>query len=49
MWDEDKFFFNRHDSVSDSVSSSTVLLLPRFWEVLSAVWLSLFYAMNLVM
>lgn len=22
MWDEDKFFFNRHDSVSDSVSSS---------------------------
>ena len=23
MWDEDKFFFNRHDSVSDSVSSST--------------------------
>ena len=22
MWDEDKFFFSRHDSVSDSVSSS---------------------------
>jgi len=23
MWDEDKYFFNRHDSVSDSVSGST--------------------------
>lgn len=24
MWDEDKYFFNRHDSASDNVSSGTV-------------------------
>ena len=40
MWDEDKFFFNRHDSVSDSVSSSAAGVLGGLVAIPIALVLS---------